>query len=284
MNATLEAMAQALFKSWFVDFDPVIDNALAAGNPIPDELEAKAAARQALGDARKPLPEDIRSLFPNAFVFTEEMGWIPEGWKIKEIKELGRVITGKTPSKDVTNAYSDCGIPFITPTDIDDSLFVSSTNRYLSEYGQLAVRNTKITAGSICVTCIGSQMGKTVIAPKDSFTNQQINTVIVKNKTWRNYLFLTLRGRKEEIFLMGSAGSTMPIINKSTFEKLLLIFPDDKLLMRFHESMDSMLFAVLRNDQQNKNLSEIRDALLPKLLSGELRIPEADQLIKETLA
>ena len=77
MNVTLEAMAQALFKSWFVDFDPVIDNALAAGNPIPDELEAKAAARQALGDARKPLPEDIRSLFPNAFVFTEEMGWIP---------------------------------------------------------------------------------------------------------------------------------------------------------------------------------------------------------------
>lgn len=99
MNATLEAMAQALFKSWFVDFDPVIDNALAAGNPIPDELEAKAAARQALGDARKPLPEDIRSLFPNAFVFTEEMGWIPEGWEIVKLQELLDIKYGKDHKK-----------------------------------------------------------------------------------------------------------------------------------------------------------------------------------------
>ena len=99
MNATLEAMAQALFKSWFVDFDPVMDNALAAGNPIPDELEAKAAARQALGDARKPLPEDIRSLFPNAFVFTEEMGWIPEGWEVVKLQELLDIKYGKDHKK-----------------------------------------------------------------------------------------------------------------------------------------------------------------------------------------
>jgi type I restriction enzyme S subunit len=60
MNATLEAMAQALFKSWFVDFDPVIDNALAAGHPIPAPLQSRAEARAALGDKRKPLPKEIR--------------------------------------------------------------------------------------------------------------------------------------------------------------------------------------------------------------------------------
>ena len=82
MNATLEAMAQALFKSWFVDFDPVIDNALAAGNSIPEPLQAKAEVRAALGDQRKPLPEAIQKQFPSRFVFSEEMGWIPEGWEV----------------------------------------------------------------------------------------------------------------------------------------------------------------------------------------------------------
>ncbi|WXG55240.1 MAG: hypothetical protein RNU03_00875 [Candidatus Sedimenticola sp. (ex Thyasira tokunagai)] len=60
MNATLESMAQALFKSWFVDFDPVIDNALAAGNPIPEPLHARSEVRKTLGDQRKPLPEAIQ--------------------------------------------------------------------------------------------------------------------------------------------------------------------------------------------------------------------------------
>ena len=79
MNETLEAMAQALFKSWFVDFDPVIDNALAAGNAIPDELKERAAIHQGLGDKRKSPPNDIRRLFPSEFAYTEEMGWIPKG-------------------------------------------------------------------------------------------------------------------------------------------------------------------------------------------------------------
>ena len=78
MNETLETMAQALFKSWFVDFDPVIDNALAAGNAIPDELKERAAIRQGLDDERKSLPDDILQLFPSKFAYTEEMSWIPK--------------------------------------------------------------------------------------------------------------------------------------------------------------------------------------------------------------
>jgi type I restriction enzyme S subunit len=79
MNTTLEAMAQALFKSWFVDFDPVIDNALIAGHPIPDELTERAEVRRnALADGTAN--RDMAKQFPDAFQFTEEMGWIPEGW------------------------------------------------------------------------------------------------------------------------------------------------------------------------------------------------------------
>ena len=82
INKNLESMAQALFKSWFVDFDPVIDNALAKGNSIPEELQKKAAVRKTIReDATQPkLPEHIQQLFPNEFELSEEIGWIPKGW------------------------------------------------------------------------------------------------------------------------------------------------------------------------------------------------------------
>ena len=87
INETLEAMAQALFKSWFVDFDPVIDNALAAGNSIPDGLLARAEQRQAMPPSDTDNPA-IRALFSDAFEFTEEMGWIPKGWAVKSFGDL----------------------------------------------------------------------------------------------------------------------------------------------------------------------------------------------------
>ena len=107
MNATLEGMAQALFKSWFVDFDPVIDNALAAGNPIPDELAPRAEVRKKAlangttqqGSVDHPTLSDPKSLFPAAFQFTEELGWIPEGWEESSLETLAIPKRGKTITK-----------------------------------------------------------------------------------------------------------------------------------------------------------------------------------------
>jgi type I restriction enzyme S subunit len=95
MNGTLEGMAQALFKSWFVDFDPVIDNALAAGNPIPEELADRAEVRRAAladGTANR----EAAKPFPAAFQQTEELGWIPEGWEAKRWGEMAKLQYGKT--------------------------------------------------------------------------------------------------------------------------------------------------------------------------------------------
>ncbi|WP_435949200.1 restriction endonuclease subunit S [Psychrobacter sp. DM8] len=271
MNETLEAMAQALFKSWFVDFDPVIDNALAAGNAIPDEFIERSDQRKGI---KKKGNSDINHLFPNEFEFTEEMGWIPKGWSVRSIKDIGRVVTGKTPSKKIDNAYNEDGTPFITPTDIDDLPFIINTNRYLSENGVNAVKNSRISAGSICVTCIGSQMGKTTISPSASVTNQQINSITNCNEFWRNYLFFNLRRRREEIFHLGSSGSTMPILNKSNFEALPILCPNEKLLISLDSHFQSTIDIILENTKQNQTLAKLRDTLLPKLMSGELRISD----------
>lgn len=279
MNETLEAMAQALFKSWFVDFDPVIDNALAAGNAIPDEFSERAEQRKAI---EKKDNSDIQNLFPDEFEFTEEMGWIPKGWEVKRIKDIGKVVTGKTPPKKIDNAYSENGIPFITPTDIDDLPFVIYTNRYLSEDGVQAVKNSRISAGSICVTCIGSQMGKTTIAPLASVSNQQINSITGCKQFWRNYLFFNLRRRRDEIFLLGSSGSTMPILNKSNFEAFPILCPREKLLSSLDSNFQNTIDSILENTKQSYTLTKLRHTLLPKLMSGELRIADAAAMVEDT--
>jgi len=307
-NQTLEQIAQAIFKSWFVDFEPVKAKIAAKqewaakSKTAKDDVQETQASRkpgtatetgenaQAIFVERAAMcaisgktldqldqlsPETQQQLKTTAALFPEalvdsELGEIPEGWVVKCIGELGKVITGKTPPKKVGNAYSESGVPFITLTDIDVSMFVTSKNRYLSNEGQATVRKTEIESGSICVTCIGSQMGEAIIAPKGAFTNQKINSVVVNENHFRNYILLNLRNRREEIFLIGSSGSTMPIINKSTFEKLSVLLPSEDLLSRFDSIVGSSINKILENKIESLRLSELRDTLLPKLLSGEI--------------
>lgn len=278
-NQTLEQMAQALFKSWFVDFDPVIDNALAAGNKLPDELAARVAVRQRAQKLSnfKPLPADIQKLFPSEFEQTDDPtigidGWIPKGWKKDTLMSFGKVVTGKTPPSKVENAFGVSGIPFITPTDVDNDVYVLSVGRALTDEGINAVKNNVIDKGSVCVTCIGSQMGKTVIAPSKAVTNQQLNSIILSDEFSRNYIFMNLRARREELFNLGSSGSTMPILNKSSFENLAILRPSDDVVKTFSKFTENQLEKILVNSKQNKLLERIRDTLLPKLISGEITI------------
>ncbi|HIF9290296.1 TPA: restriction endonuclease subunit S [Photobacterium damselae] len=252
-NQTLEQMAQAIFKSWFVDFDPV--KAKMNGEQ-PEGMDAATA-----------------SLFPEKLV-ESELGLIPQGWDIKAIKDFGKVVTGKTPPKKVEDAYSEQGVPFVTPSDIDSDVFVSETKRFLSKSGVEVVKKNLLPEGSICVTCIGSQMGKAVISPSLAISNQQINSVVVAKAYERNFLFLNLRRRREEIFLIGSSGSTMPIINKSTFEKLAVLTPSEALIQSFDKAVSALLSKIHQNALENQTLSSLRDTLLPKLLSGEIELAE----------
>jgi type I restriction enzyme S subunit len=94
MNQTLESMAQALFQSWFVDFDPVLDNALAAGNPIPEPLQKKVAKRNQAEASTKLINTNpvLAKLFPSTFVFNETLNkWIPDGWEVKKVQEIAKI-------------------------------------------------------------------------------------------------------------------------------------------------------------------------------------------------
>lgn len=282
MNTTLEAMAQALFKSWFVDFDPVMDNALAAGNPIPDELEAKAAARQALGDARKPLPEDIRSLFPNAFVFTEEMGWIPEGWKVLSVSEAITV----NPSVQLKKGEV---APFIDMKALPTSGYAIDDVSRKAYAGGAKFKNKDVLLARI-TPCL--ENGKTGVVDflkngESGFGSTEF--IILRGRNGLNMPFVACLARDDKFrthciqSMVGSSGRQR--VQNACFDSFYLCLPkSEKIKEQFHDSTNGFFEKITTLKNETNSLTQLRDTLLPKLLSGELRIPEAERLVEEVIA
>ncbi len=146
-------------------------------------------------------------------------------WTTKRIGDLGRVVTGKTPSSSRPEFFG-AEYPFVTPTDMHDKRFATTTERYLSENGAANQQTLLVPAGSVAVSCIGWQMGKSIITSRPSFTNQQLHSIIPSPNVDPLFLYYSLSTRREEFLSLGSAaGVRTPIINKSAFCGLTLSLP-----------------------------------------------------------
>lgn len=234
----LEEQAQAIFKSWFVDFEPFQDE---------DFIESK-------------------------------LGKIPNGWKVTTIEAVSQsIITGKTPStKEATNYGKK--MPFITIPDMHNKAYVVETERYLSEKGISSQKGKTLPKNSIIVSCIAT-VGLVSLVSKESQTNQQINAIIAKNNISPYYLYEYLTMQYNYLNAIGSSGSTTKNINKNTFSKLTLLYPEQEVLSKFHKICKQIFECVLSLQKQNIKLRKARDELLPKLMSGEIRVNEAEEMI-----
>lgn len=291
MNETLEAMAQALFKSWFVDFDPVIDNALAAGNDIPEALASKAAARQALGDARRPLPEDIRQHFPNSFEFTEEMGWVPEGWEAKQLSTLikikhGFAFKGEYFSKEPTNDVLLTPGNFLIGGGFKSDKFKYYNGPVPEDY-ILSEKDLLVTMTDLSKA--GDTLGYPLRVPISEnvryLHNQRLGKVESLDDSLGNeflYRCFCSESYRDEI-LSSVSGSTVK--HTSPTKILVHTIPlSNNGIERVFENY-SRAFTERKHENLSNNvvLRKLRDTLLPKLLSGELRIPDAEKLVEKAL-
>lgn len=145
-------------------------------------------------------------------------------WRTLTLGQLGRVVTGKTPKTSDSDNFGG-KIPFVTPTDMDGCKAMATTARYLSELGASTVKSSIIPAGSVMVSCIGSDMGKSVIAKHRCVTNQQINSIVVDAKFSSEFVYYNLSMRKAELQHLASGGSTMPILNKGMFSEVKVDLP-----------------------------------------------------------
>jgi len=238
MNATLEEMARALFQSWFVDFGPV----------------------RAKLDGRKPAGLDAATaaLFPAHFQ-ESSLGHIPQGWEVKTVGEIGNVVCGKTPSTTVSDYYGN-DIPFITIPNMHGNVFAATTGRKLTHAGAASQANKTPPPGSICVSCIATP-GLVVI------------TSVIPHENDETYFwYWVMTGLGAEIASSGSGGSVLTNLSKGRFETLQVIKPPHALIHAYHSAVGPLFEMVLANSRQSCNLATLRDAMLPKLLSGKLTI------------
>ena len=144
--------------------------------------------------------------------------------EVVAIRDLGRVVTGRTPSTLVDDYFGN-DFPFLTPSDMNGQKTIRVTERSISHKGAAVLRNSKVPAGAIAVSCIGWQMGKVAIIAQPSFTNQQINAIIPNGRADPDFLYYSLSTRRDELKNLGSVGTRTPILNKSRFEELTLVLP-----------------------------------------------------------
>lgn len=281
INTTLESMAQALFKSWFVDFDPVIDNALAAGNEIPEPLQAKAQRRAALGNQRQPLPTEIQQLFPSSFVFNEDMGWVPEGWEESPVSKLcGKIQNGGTPKRDNPSFWDNGAIPWLASGEVRQTIIVG-TEKCITDLGLKNSSAKWLPAFSTVIAMYGATAGQVALISKELTTNQAVCGLIPKDEC-AYYIYLTMSRITGELSHQ-ARGSAQQNISKGIVESTRVVIPPIEIMKSFNLNVEPLFRKWIGNIEQQHNLASIRDLLLPKLLSGKLQIPEAEAAVEEAL-
>jgi type I restriction enzyme S subunit len=267
MNETLEAMAQALFKSWFVDFDPVIDNALAAGNDIPEELKEKAAIREALGDARKPLPEEIQKLFPVEFEHTEEMGWIPKGWIFGN---LGDIALQKRNSADLSLISSD------TPYIGLEHMPMKSISLGSWEIAEKVISGKScFAAGDILFGKLRPYFHKVGVAPIDGICSTDIVVILPKEPDLFAFALCVISSKSfVDYTSAGVTGTKMPRTSWKDMATYRVLIPLKNVYVIFDDIICPFINRIIYNVLENRLLAQLRERLVPKLLSGEIRIIE----------
>ena len=233
INADLEEMAQAIFKNWFVDFEP----------------------------------------FKDGKFVDSELGMIPEGWKVGRLDEIADVVGGSTPSKAKPEYYTQKGIAWLTPKDLSNhpAVYTSRGEIDITEEGYNSTSTKLMPKGTILFTS-RAPIGYISIAQNDICTNQGFKSLVPK-KAGTCFLYCFLKCVTPEIENK-STGSTFKEASGSLMKSLQVIMPEQKVFEDF-ETIVSPLFARIESlEKENSRLSTLRDTLLPRLMSGELEIPE----------
>jgi type I restriction enzyme S subunit len=233
INKTLEEMAQAIFKSWFVDFEPFKDG----------EFE------------------------------DSELGLIPKGWRVGKLSDVGEIIGGGTPSKSKPEYYSEIGIPWITPKDlsINKNKYISRGEIDISELG-LRESSARLMPKGTVLFSSRAPIGYIAIAKNAVTTNQGFKSVVPFENISSEYIYLLLKNSINEIESRAT-GSTFKEISGGEMKKVPIILPPKEIIRKFNEIATTLGKTQASLEDENNILMSIRDTLLPKLMSGEIRVP-----------
>ena len=234
INADLEEMAQAIFKNWFVDFEP----------------------------------------FKDGKFVDSELGMIPEGWKVGRADDFYQINIGKTPPRKEHKWFSTNPADkiWVSIANMGNSgIFISDSSEYLTKeavdsYNIIMVpRNTILLSFKLTV-------GRVAIADKELTTNEAIARFILSDDKYMEYLYLYLKNF--DYNSLGSTSSIATAVNSKTIKGMQMLQPSDKIIDAFHIQVNPIFEKIRSLTKENSRLSLLRDTLLPRLMSGEIEVPE----------
>ncbi len=233
INADLEEMAQAIFKNWFVDFEP----------------------------------------FKDGKFVDSELGMIPEGWKVGRLEDIANIVGGSTPSKAKPEYYTQKGIAWLTPKDLSShpAVYSSRGEIDITQEGYNSTSTKLMPRGTVLFTS-RAPIGYISIAQNDICTNQGFKS-LVPRKAGTCFLYCFLKYVTPEIENK-STGSTFKEASGALMKSLQVIMPEQKVFEEFEEIVSPLFARIESLEKENSRLSLLRDTLLPRLMSGEIEVPE----------
>jgi type I restriction enzyme S subunit len=256
MNETLEGMARALFKSWFVDFCPV-------------------HAKQTGGECG--IPKDVADLFPSSLE-KSEIGYIPKGWAVSPLLSDCKLLSGGTP-KTHREEYWNGDIPWASAKDVSQAkhTFLITTERAITRRGLEESTTQLIPAMSTVIVARGATTGRMVILGCDMAMNQTCYAVRSNSKT--PFTLYCLLRHSIASLVHAAHGSVFDTITTRTFAQARVVEIPQALKARYEALVSPMFERTLVNTEQSRTLALLRDNLLPKLISGELRVSDAERIV-----
>ena len=226
----------------------------------------------------KLLEEAAQRLYKEWFVDLRFPGYedvkivdgVPEGWRKEKISNLGEIVTGKTPST-ANKQYYGGNIPFVKIPDMHNCIYPIVTESTLTTEGANTQKNKFIPKNGIMVSCIAT-VGLVNIAIEPCQTNQQINSIVLNDEQDLYYTYSTMKRLKALLEGVGSNGATMTNVNKTKFGNLEVLYPSDELRKYYFDYCKPIFEKIYSLSMSVRKLSQVRDGLLPKLMSGEIEV------------
>lgn len=284
-NQTLEQIAQALFKSWFVDFEPVKAKMAAKQAGASAEQIEQAALCAISGKTPEQLtqlnPQTLQqlkttaALFPDALV-DSELGEIPEGWEVRQLSSIIHVIGGGTPTRSEETYWND-DIPWFSVKDVPASgdVFVVDTIEKISEQGLRKSSTKLLPVGTTIITARGT-VGKLALVGTPICMNQSCYGIRGIDGIGKYFNYFNLR---EAITTLqqNTHGAVFDTITTQTFDSYSMAICIGEITQKFDEMVKPILERIESNVRETIVLGKLRDSILPKLLSGEITLANQDE-------
>ena len=264
-NATLEAIAQALFKSWFVDFDPV---------------RAKMEGRTPEG-----MDEATAALFPDGLE-TSELEEVPRGWRAATMADVSTVGIGKTPPRKEQHWFSEDSndVRWISIRDMGVAgIYASTTSEFLTAEAVDKFNVRRVPDNTVLMS-FKMTIGRVAITDGEMTTNEAIAHFRLDPASPLSSEFIYLHLKQFDFSKLSSTSSIADAVNSKTVRQIPILVPPPEIVTVFQEQTEVVFEMLKTNEQQAQTLATLRDTLLPRLISGQLRLPQAEAAIEEVTA